>query len=70
MLNCKEACKLLSQGQDRELTRGERWQLRLHLPFCPSCRRYHAQLSFIRKQVGQWQRESENNQHEVENRLP
>ena len=30
MLNCKEACKLLSQGQDRELTRGERWQLRLH----------------------------------------
>lgn len=48
MLNCKQAASLISQSQDRPLSRSEKWRLRLHLYLCPHCRRYEKQLDTIR----------------------
>lgn len=51
MLKCKEACGLLSQAQDRKLSRSERWRLQLHLMICLRCRRYRKQLAAIRESM-------------------
>jgi hypothetical protein len=49
MLSCKEAARLLSEAQDRPMSAGERWGLRLHLAFCRGCRAYRRQIDFIRQ---------------------
>lgn len=59
MLNCKQAAVLLSQSQDRRLSRKERLLLRLHLMFCPHCRLYRKQMAFIRRNVRRWARDRE-----------
>jgi hypothetical protein len=43
-LHCREAAALLSKAQDGELSRVDRWALRLHLLICAPCRRYRRQL--------------------------
>ena len=48
MLSCKEATRLLSQGEDRPLTHGERFKLRLHVSICTACTRFSRQLAFMR----------------------
>ena len=55
MLSCKQACALLSAGQDRKLSLAEKGWLLLHLAVCPHCRRYRKQLRFIRSQLHNWQ---------------
>lgn len=47
MLKCREACKLLSEAQDRKLTPRERLSLKLHLFVCIHCRRYRKQLPVL-----------------------
>jgi putative zinc finger protein len=47
-LSCEEASHLTSDALDRELSRGERWALRLHTLFCGGCRRLKQQLDLIR----------------------
>ncbi len=37
MKNCHEITRLVSQGQERRLSLGERLQLRLHLLMCRGC---------------------------------
>ena len=49
MLNCAEATRLLSEGQDRELPRGERTVLRVHTWMCSGCRNFGEQLGFLRQ---------------------
>ena len=49
MLKCREACKLLSEAQDRKLTLRERVLLNFH------CRRYRKQLAFLRANLKKWQ---------------
>lgn len=49
MLNCKEAARLMSEAQDRPVTPGELWRLRLHLAFCRGCRAYRQQMDFLRR---------------------
>ena len=44
MLNCRQATEKASALLDGELTRSERWALRLHLMMCHHCRRYLRQL--------------------------
>jgi len=44
MLNCRQATEKASALLDGELTRSERWALRLHLMICHHCRRYLRQL--------------------------
>ena len=54
MFKCREACKLLSEAQDRKLTLRERVLLNFHLAVCPPCRRYRKQLAFLRENLKKW----------------
>lgn len=54
MLSCKEATRLASQAMERRLTRGERFQFRLHLLICAGCRRAERQFLFLRGTLGAW----------------
>lgn len=47
-LRCEEASRLASESLDRELTRAERWGLRLHTFVCHPCRRLVRQLKTMR----------------------
>lgn len=49
MLSCKESTRLLSEAQERSLTRWERVALRFHTLICSSCRRFGRQLAVIRE---------------------
>jgi Putative zinc-finger len=49
MLNCKQATQLMSQGQDRPLTLGERIGLRFHLLICGACSNFNRQLAVMRQ---------------------
>jgi len=49
MLSCKEASRLLSQGEERRLTLSERVKLWLHLRVCRACTRFARQLAFLRQ---------------------
>jgi len=49
MMNCKQATRLMSQGQDRKLSPMERFRLRFHLLICGGCTNYNKQLDIIRK---------------------
>jgi hypothetical protein len=49
MLNCREATRLISQSMDARLPWHRRLAMRVHLLYCVWCRRYAAQLQFLRK---------------------
>jgi len=49
MLNCREATRLISQSMDTKLPWPRRLAMRVHLLYCVWCRRYAAQLQFLRK---------------------
>lgn len=53
MMNCKQATRLMSQGQDRELSLSERLRLRFHLFICTGCTHYNKQLQMIGKAMKQ-----------------
>ena len=48
-LTCKEASRLLSDGQDRDLGVAERATLRVHLALCVACMRVSRQFEFLRR---------------------
>lgn len=48
MLKCREATRLMSEAQDRELESAEHLSLRLHLVTCRGCRAYRRQMDFLR----------------------
>ena len=50
-LSCKEATRLMSQAQDRELSLGERAALQLHLAICRGCRAVSRQFDFLRRAI-------------------
>ena len=50
-ISCKEASRLMSQAQDRELSLGERVSLQFHLALCRGCRAVNAQFQFLRRAV-------------------
>jgi predicted anti-sigma-YlaC factor YlaD len=45
---CREIHQLVSVGLDRDLSRWERLQLRLHLTICEACTTFNAQMQFLR----------------------
>jgi hypothetical protein len=49
MMTCKDASRLISEGQERELKSRERWSLRIHLWLCDNCRRFNRQIRFLRQ---------------------
>jgi len=54
MLTCKEATRMMSEGQDRPLAVGERLQLEIHLAMCRGCRAYRQQMEFLRAACRRW----------------
>jgi hypothetical protein len=48
MLNCREATRLISQSMDAKLPWHRRLAMKVHLLYCVWCRRYAAQLHFLR----------------------
>jgi hypothetical protein len=48
-LSCKEASRLMSQAEDRELSAGERAALKLHLGVCKACRIAAEQFQDLRR---------------------
>ena len=49
MLSCKEANRVMSEGMDRTLSRGERFALWMHLAMCRACSRVKGQLHLLRR---------------------
>jgi hypothetical protein len=49
MLSCREATRLLSEAQDRNLVLPEKLQLEIHLALCKGCRNFRKQMSFLRE---------------------
>ena len=56
MMKCKQATQLMSQSQDRNLTRVERIQLKLHLLMCSGCAQYNKQMALLRNAMQQIRR--------------
>jgi hypothetical protein len=50
-LSCCEASRLISESLDRELTRRERWSLRVHTLLCTACQRFARQTTMIREAI-------------------
>lgn len=48
-IRCDRSSHLASESLDRELTRAERWAMKLHEFVCKSCRRCHRQLIQLRE---------------------
>jgi len=53
MLTCREVTRLVSQSMDARLAWHQRLGLRIHLLYCVWCRRYAAQIQFLRKAASQ-----------------
>ncbi len=49
MLNCRHVARLVSQSMDLKLSWRQRLAMRVHLWYCIWCRRYAAQLRFLRR---------------------
>lgn len=49
MLTCKDATRLVSESQERNLGFRERWALRVHLWMCDNCRRFERQIRLLRQ---------------------
>ncbi len=47
-MKCSHATKLLSEAEERQLTRRERFALRFHVFVCTACRRFNKQLQLLR----------------------
>jgi hypothetical protein len=48
-MNCDQATRLMSEGQERHLSASERTTLRMHTWICVGCRNYKGQLGFMRR---------------------
>ncbi len=48
-LSCRDASRLISQGQDRSLPWFQALTLRMHLRLCALCARFDVQLRFLRE---------------------
>lgn len=49
MRNCRDITVLVSKGQDKKLSLGERLAIGLHVMMCSRCRNFQSQTQFIRK---------------------
>jgi hypothetical protein len=49
MLSCKQATRIMSEAQDRQLGMSERMALQLHLLICGGCRNFGHQMHSLRK---------------------
>ena len=59
MLNCRQVTRLVSRSLDARLPWPQRLGVRLHLLYCVWCRRYVAQVRFLREATRQLARKAE-----------
>nr|WP_010130426.1 zf-HC2 domain-containing protein [Microbulbifer agarilyticus] len=48
MMDCKQATRLLSEQQDRNLSRREKFALKFHVFMCKACRNFGQQMGTLR----------------------
>lgn len=48
-LSCKEASRLMSQAEDRDLSPAEQAALKAHLALCKACRAASEQMQVLRR---------------------
>ena len=56
---CREMSRLISESQERRLSAGERFVLRIHLGVCDACVRYRRQVRFLGRAMGRWRHYSD-----------
>ena len=49
IVSCKEVSRLLSQAQERPMSRWQRLTVRWHLAVCSMCRAFDRQLTLMRE---------------------
>lgn len=54
MLNCRDATKLMSEGQERPLSFMERLSLKIHLAMCKGCHNFNVQMGAVRKMAREY----------------
>ena len=52
-LRCIDSTRLISDGCDRDLSKIERWAVRLHQISCRPCRSFRRQLAFLHQSARQ-----------------
>jgi hypothetical protein len=62
MLDCKQACHLVSQSMETKLSFRQRLALRLHLMICDACTQFSRQMGLLREAIGQLGRGMENDE--------
>jgi predicted anti-sigma-YlaC factor YlaD len=67
--NCRLASRLMSDEQERQLSRLERCGLQIHLMGCRSCRRYRIQIQMLERLVASALREPHMHQPHVPQKL-
>lgn len=58
-MHCRKVSELLSQAQDRDLSRTETVALYLHLGMCRHCRNFSRQMKILRQATQAWRKELE-----------
>lgn len=56
---CKEAARLITSRQDRQLPWVERLALRMHLAACDACPKFEQQIELMGAAMRQWRRYTE-----------
>ena len=73
MLSCHKATRLMSESQERSLSRYERFSLAVHTMMCNGCRQFERQLPLLRSLANTFARRpddvgSGNGQPDTENK--
>jgi hypothetical protein len=53
-LSCRDVTRLVLEGHDRPLARGERLRLRLHWLACDACRLFRGQSRLLQQAMPRW----------------
>lgn len=56
-MHCRKASELLSQAQDRDLSRPEQLALYVHLGLCRHCRNFSRQMKILRQATVAWRKQ-------------
>lgn len=46
-MNCRQVTRLISEGQERELSLSEKVSLKMHLMMCSGCKNFSLQIPFL-----------------------
>jgi len=52
--SCRQATRLVLEGQERELTPAERAALQMHWGICTMCRKFRDQADLMRQAMTRW----------------